>query len=67
MHIQMLEWKRGKVFDLIKRKNNVVKGVQILTKGHKIEGRLSLVCSLEIKSTEEKNSQAKESGSRGKF
>ena len=43
------------------------KRVQILTKGHTIERPLSLVCSLEIKSTKVENSQAKESGSRGKF
>ena len=77
MRIQMLErscwWsetkteRSGKVVKLIKGKDNVVRGVQILTKGHTIERPLSLVCSLEIKSTEVENSQAKESGSRGKF
>ena len=61
------EWRRGKVVELIKGKDNVVRRVQILTKGHTIERPLSLVCSLEIKSTAVENSQAKKSGSRGKF
>jgi hypothetical protein len=41
------EWKWGKVVELIKGKENVVRVVKILTKGHTIERPLSLVCSLE--------------------
>lgn len=43
------EWKRGKVLELIKGKDNVVRGVKILTKGHTIDRPLPLVCSLELK------------------
>ena len=46
------EWKRGKVVELIKGKENVVRGVKILTKGHTIERPLSFVCSLELTETE---------------
>ena len=43
------EWKRGRVLELIKGKDNVVRGVKILTKGHTIDRPLPLVCSLELK------------------
>ena len=43
------EWKRGKVLELIKGKDNVMRGVEILTKGHTIDRPLPLVCSLELK------------------
>ncbi len=43
------EWRRGKVVELIKGKDNDVRGVKILTKGHTIERPLSLICSLELK------------------
>ncbi|XP_028390705.1 uncharacterized protein LOC114515614 [Dendronephthya gigantea] len=46
------EWRRGKVVQLIKGKDNVVRGVKILTKGHTIERPLPLVCSLELKQPE---------------
>ena len=40
---------RGRVLELIKGKDNVVRGVKILTKGHTIDRPLPLVCSLELK------------------
>jgi hypothetical protein len=40
-------------------KDNVVRGVKILTKGHTIERPLSLVCSLELKETEFELTEAK--------
>ena len=43
------EWRRGKVVELVRGKDNVVRGVKILTKGHTIERPLPLVCSPEIK------------------
>ena len=43
------EWKRGRVLELIKGKDNVVRGVKILTKGHTIDRPLPLVWSLELK------------------
>ena len=39
------EWKRGKVVELIKGKDNVVRGVKILTKGHTIERPLTCLLS----------------------
>ena len=54
------EWKRGKVVELIKGKDNVVRGVKILTKGHTIERPLTLVCSLELKETEIEEPKLKE-------
>jgi hypothetical protein len=68
------EWKRGKVVEaveLIKDKDNVVRGVKILTKGHTIERPLSLVCPLERsrssrkqrwKNPETKGNEAKRNG-----
>jgi hypothetical protein len=68
------EWKRGKVVEaveLIKDKDNVVRGVKILTKGHTIERPLSLVCPLERsrssrkqrwKNPENKGNEAKRNG-----
>ena len=54
------EWKRGKVVELIKGKDNAVRGVKILTKGHTIERPLTLVCSLELKETEIEEPKLKE-------
>ena len=54
------EWKRGKVVELIKGKDNVVRGVKILMKGQTIERPLSLVCFLELKETEIEESKLKE-------
>jgi hypothetical protein len=39
------EWKRGKVVELFKGKENVVRGVKILTKGHTIERPLTCLLS----------------------
>ena len=54
------EWRRGKVVELIKGKDNVVRGVKILTKGHTIERPLTLVCSLQLKETEIEEPKLKE-------
>lgn len=61
------EWKRGKVVELVKVKDSIVRGVKILTKGHRIERPLLLVRSLEIKTIGVEDSQSKESESRGEF
>ena len=61
------EWKRGKVVQLVKVKNSIVKRVKILTKGHTIERPLSTVRSLEIETTGVEDLQSKESESRGEF
>jgi hypothetical protein len=53
------EWKRGKVVELFKGKDNVVR-VKILTKGHTIERPLSFVCSLELTETEIEEPMPKE-------
>ena len=61
------EWKRGKVVQLVKVKDSIVRGVKILTKGHTIERPLSIVRSLEIKKTGVEDLQSKKSESRGEF
>ena len=50
------KWKKGKVINLIKGKDEVVRGVTLLHKGHTIERPLQAVCPLEIRScvTDEK-------------
>ena len=45
------EWKKGKVVKNIRGRDDVVRGVKLLHKGHLIERPLSLVCQLEIKGT----------------
>jgi hypothetical protein len=55
---------KGKVVKLIKGKDEVVKGVKILTKGHHIERPLSLVCSLELKSNDVKEQKGPEEATR---
>ena len=42
-----IEWRQAKVVELVRGKENVVRGVKILTKGHTIERPLLLVCSRE--------------------
>ena len=43
------EWKKGKVTKLIRGKDQVIRGVKLLHKGHQLERPLSLICPLEIK------------------
>lgn len=42
------EWKKGRVVKLLRGKDGVIRGVQLLHKGCHIERPLSLVCPLEI-------------------
>ena len=45
------EWKRGKVVRHVRGKDEVVRCVSLLHKGHYIDRPLNLVCPLEIKGT----------------
>ena len=42
------EWKKGRVVRVVKGKDGVVRGVELLHKGHTIERPLQLICPLEI-------------------
>ncbi|PFX16400.1 hypothetical protein AWC38_SpisGene19335 [Stylophora pistillata] len=47
------EWRKGKVVRLIKGKDDVVREVTLLHKGHTIDRPLQLVCPLEIRAVED--------------
>ena len=59
------EWKKGKVLRQVKGKDEVVRGVVLLHKGHTIERPLQLVCPLEIRCTtqvEERKNMEQQTG-----
>ena len=60
------DWKKGKVVKLVKGKDDVVRGVKILTNGHHIERPLSLICSLELKSNDVEEEKEPEKGTEEK-
>ena len=46
------EWKKARVLQLVKGKDNVVRGIILLHKGKQIERPVQSVCPLEIRSSQ---------------
>ena len=57
------EWKKGKVVQLVKGRDGVVRGVVLLHNGNRIRRPLQLVCPLEIRSCCKEPAEGNESAS----